>query len=117
MVASLISLNGQPDIALGRDLILIGRHPECDVKLASRMVSSQHCCLSFDGDGFRVRDLASTNGTWINGKPVANGWIRQGDVLSIARNSYRLELVDAGSAASSSWRRPDGAERARPAAC
>jgi pSer/pThr/pTyr-binding forkhead associated (FHA) protein len=38
-----------------------------------------------------VRDLGSTNGTWINGLRVAEGRLRPGDELAIAGVRYRLE--------------------------
>jgi pSer/pThr/pTyr-binding forkhead associated (FHA) protein len=73
-------------------LVLVGRHPRCDVRLASCRVSRFHCCLSPDRDEVLVRDLASTNGTMINGQRAAAGRLRAGDELSIAHLRYRLEI-------------------------
>ena len=94
MVANLLSMNGLPDIALDEALTLVGRHPGCDVQVPSPLVSMRHCCLTVDGegDGLLVRDLASKNGTRINGDPVESGRLRPGDILSIGHHSYRLAL-------------------------
>src|SRR5262249_40092314 len=45
------------------DRILVGSHPSCDVVLADRAVSRQHCEVVLVRDGWAVRDLDSTNGT------------------------------------------------------
>ena len=42
-----------------------------------------------------VRDLGSTNGTWIEGRRVSSGRLRTGDVLAIAHLRYRVEEVRA----------------------
>jgi pSer/pThr/pTyr-binding forkhead associated (FHA) protein len=47
--------------------------------------------LTKDADEVVVRDLGSTNGTWINGGRVHCGRLKPGDEVSIAYNRYRLE--------------------------
>jgi hypothetical protein len=41
-----------------------------------------------------VRDLGSTNGTWIDGRRVSSGRVRIGDVLAIAHLCYRVEEIN-----------------------
>jgi pSer/pThr/pTyr-binding forkhead associated (FHA) protein len=41
-----------------------------------------------------VRDLGSTNGTWINSRRVEKGLLRRGDVLGIAHLRFRLSFVE-----------------------
>jgi pSer/pThr/pTyr-binding forkhead associated (FHA) protein len=91
MTPRLVGLEGHTDIALDRAVVLVGRHPWCDVRIASLRVSRRHCCLAQDGEAILVRDLSSTNGTWINGRRVEKGLLRPGDELSIAHCRYRLE--------------------------
>jgi pSer/pThr/pTyr-binding forkhead associated (FHA) protein len=79
-----------PDIPLGHRSVMIGRHPECDVRLESLRVSRRHCILTSEGDAVLVRDLGSTNGTWINGRRVAVGRVRPGDDVAIAHLRYCL---------------------------
>jgi pSer/pThr/pTyr-binding forkhead associated (FHA) protein len=76
---------------LDRVLVVVGRHPECDARLVSPRVSRWHCCLTeVDGEVW-VRDLGSTNGTWIDGRRVGSGRLRPGDVLAIAHLRFTVE--------------------------
>src|SRR5262245_29497078 len=87
----LVALGGGPDILVGREPIVVGRHPGCDVRLRPIRVSRRHCCLTEVDGAVIVRDLGSSNGTLINGRRVEAGRLRPGDVLSIANLRYRLE--------------------------
>jgi predicted component of type VI protein secretion system len=72
-------------------LVLIGRHPQCDARLDSDWVSLRHFVLTEDAGDVVVRDLVSTNGTWVNGRRVELGRLKPGDEISIAHIRYRLE--------------------------
>jgi predicted component of type VI protein secretion system len=72
-------------------LVLVGRHPQCDARLDSDWVSLRHCVLTEDRGEVVVRDLGSTNGTWINGRRVKQGRLKPGDEMTIAHGRYRLE--------------------------
>ena len=87
----LVSLDGGRDIPTGREPIVVGRHPLCDVRLRSVRVSRRHCCLTEVDGVVIVRDLGSSNGTLINGRGVEAGHLRPGDELSIANLRYRLQ--------------------------
>jgi pSer/pThr/pTyr-binding forkhead associated (FHA) protein len=91
MPLRLVCLDGHADISLDREVLVVGRHRWCDVRIDSSRVSRRHCCLALDGDGVLVRDLGSTNGTRINGEWVEEGVLRPGDELSIAHCRYHLE--------------------------
>jgi pSer/pThr/pTyr-binding forkhead associated (FHA) protein len=87
----LVPLLGGPDISTGREPIIVGRHPLCDVRLPSVRVSRRHCCLAEVDGEVVVYDIGSTNGTLINGRRVDAGRLQAGDMLSIAHLRYRLE--------------------------
>jgi hypothetical protein len=91
MPARLVALDEGSDIALDRSMVVVGRHPLCDVRLDSLRISRHHCCMTQDKDELIVRDLGSTNGIRINGERVERGRLRPGDELSIAHIRYRLE--------------------------
>ena len=91
MPPRLVCLDGHADISLDRAVVMVGRHPGCDVRIASPRVSRRHCCMALVRDGVLVRDLGSTNGTRINGQRVEEGVLRPGDELSIAHCRYHLE--------------------------
>jgi pSer/pThr/pTyr-binding forkhead associated (FHA) protein len=67
MPARLVALDGGPDILIDQDIVVVGRHPGCDVRRDSLRVSRHHCCLTDEEGEITVRDLGSTNGIQING--------------------------------------------------
>ncbi len=54
-------------IPLGREILLIGRAPTCSVRLEHPTVSRRHAEIQARNGAFIVRDLSSTNGTFLNG--------------------------------------------------
>ena len=95
MPCRLVASAGWPPIRLDRVLVVVGRHPNCDVRLISPRVSRWHCCMTEVAGEVWVRDLGSTNGTWIDGQRVSSGRLRAGDALAIASLRYRVEEVRA----------------------
>jgi predicted component of type VI protein secretion system len=89
-VLFLYALNGGPAVVLGPGLIVIGRHPACDVRVRSPRVSRRHCCFTARAGEVLVRDLGSTNGTRINGRRVPSGRLRPGEELALGDVCYRL---------------------------
>jgi predicted component of type VI protein secretion system len=90
MPAQLIALSEGPSIWLDKPILLIGRHPECDIQIDSRKISRRHCCIALVSDYLIVRDLGSTNGVRINGVRVVEGRIAPGDEVTIGGNRYRV---------------------------
>lgn len=69
----------------------IGRDYACGLRIAHDSVSRLHAELLLDGDTWRLRDLGSMNGTWINGRRVAGAAaVRPGDVVTFGSVAYRL---------------------------
>ena len=90
MPAQLLALTDGPSILLDKPILLVGRHPECDIQLNSRKVSRRHCCIAQVHDYLVVRDLGSTNGVRINGSQVVEGKLNGGDELTIGNFKYRI---------------------------
>ena len=74
-----------------RDELLIGRHPDCDVVVEADTVSRRHARLIFRDGGWIVQDLASTNGTRLNGQPVGRCRLRPGDQLALADQVLQVD--------------------------
>jgi predicted component of type VI protein secretion system len=71
---------------------VLGRGPECSVRIGSELVSRQHCLLRIHGQDVHVRDLGSTNGTLVNGTLIVEECaLGHGDTLQLA--PLVLELV------------------------
>jgi len=62
---------GRKDIALDKPNIVIGRRPDCDVRVPQLGVSRQHCELVVRDDALVVRDLGSSNGTYVNNTRIS----------------------------------------------
>jgi pSer/pThr/pTyr-binding forkhead associated (FHA) protein len=91
MAAQLLSLTGGASILLEKPIVLIGRHPECDIQIDSRKISRRHCCIAQVGDYLVIRDLGSTNGVRINGVRVQEGKLKPSDELMIGAHRYRVD--------------------------
>ena len=78
-------------VPISRPVLLIGRHPDCDVRIDSPQVSRRHCCLAMAYDRLVIRDLGSANGVRVNGQVVDEARLKPGDEVAIAQFLYRLE--------------------------
>ena len=94
MRARLIPLDNAPQIELTKDLTLVGRTEDCDVRLDHKSVSKMHCVLAKTDGLIFVRDLGSTNGTRVNGTRVRRAALLPNDLLAIAAFRYRVKLGD-----------------------
>lgn len=81
---------------LDQDLLRIGRHPDSDIFLDDVTVSRRHAELASDAQGvFRVRDVGSLNGTYVNQQRVDEAVLADGDELQVG--SFKLTFVVPGS--------------------
>src|SRR5213080_3232912 len=96
MRAQLIPLDGGPPIDIGKDLTLVGRKEECDLRLDHKSVSKMHCVLVKTDGLLLLRDLGSTNGTRVNGQRVRRAALLPNDKLSVANFQYRVSFGPAG---------------------
>lgn len=70
---------------------VVGRDPEAQVRIASNEVSRRHCLLIAEGERLRVRDLGSSNGTFVNGVPIQSDYeLQPGDLLVIGPMGFRF---------------------------
>ncbi len=79
---------------LERPATAIGRHPDSDVFLDDITVSRRHVVVERDADGYKLRDVGSLNGTYVNRKRVDEARLHHGDEVQIGR--YRLTFVLGG---------------------
>lgn len=80
------------DIPLSRSRI-VGREEECDLRIPSATVSREHCEIVVEpGEPPRVKDLASSNGTYVNGAPIDEVELKAGDVLSIGPANFVVRI-------------------------
>ena len=71
-----------------------GRSPENDYPISDPSVSSYHCEISVAEIMVSVKDLGSTNGTFINQQRVAKGVVKSGDLLTLGGVEFTVEVPD-----------------------
>lgn len=87
-------------LSLRRFPALIGRHRECNLRIAARQVSRRHCVLKIRDGWLIVCDLESCNGTVVNGRSVRGERVLQsGDVLEVGPISFEVVYTPPSSAA------------------
>ena len=85
--------SGGDPIPLVKDSIVIGRRPECDIRVSEVNISGKHCELRRDKKGWVVVDLKSANGTKVNGVKIQKKRLLTGDQITLARKHlYRIEF-------------------------
>ena len=70
-------------VEIMRPTIVVGRHSDADMRLAFPDVSRHHCRLIFGNGQWRVYDLKSTNGVYVNHARTGEATLYAGDLLYI----------------------------------
>jgi len=86
------------EAALEKPRLTLGRGPSCDVRIDDASISHQHAALELGANGYRIRDLGSTNGVQVNGARMALAELKHGDKLTLGEIELRY-VVEARSAA------------------
>jgi pSer/pThr/pTyr-binding forkhead associated (FHA) protein len=71
------------EVPLVADRVAIGRHPESDIALDQTKVSRHHAQIERHGSAFVIKDLGSTNGTWLGDQAIEKHLLSDGDTVRI----------------------------------
>ena len=82
--------SGVPDATLRSSSVTVGRADDNDLVLPDPQVSRHHARLEPDGQGWRAIDLASTNGTWVNGVRLNAAAIAVGDEVAFGNVRFTV---------------------------
>ncbi len=87
---------GSPErvVLLSRPVMVIGRGADADLRLPDTGVSRAHAELRVGGDGVRVVDLDSTNGTLVNGRRVREAELQDGDRIDIGATGLTFRSAE-----------------------
>lgn len=77
---------------LSRDVTVIGRREDCDLRIPLTEVSRKHCRIIKDGGGLRIEDLGSSNGTYHNGARVQESAVQAGDLLTVGPVTFTVQI-------------------------
>jgi len=70
--------------------MIIGRSSKCDVQIDQESVSRNHCKVVNTGKSVLLRDLGSTNGTYVNDTPIDEHVLRAGDLIKTGRTIFKF---------------------------
>lgn len=75
---------------LDKAMSVLGREEHCDLIVVDSRISRKHCLLETTEQNVKVKDLDSSNGTFVNRVPIQEGYLKVGDQLSLG--SYSMTL-------------------------
>jgi transcriptional regulator with GAF, ATPase, and Fis domain len=75
--------------------VLVGSSEACALRIADPLVSRRHLALDLGEDGLRITDLDSTNGTFVDGVTLLDGYLRGGEIVRIGETALRVDRLDA----------------------
>jgi dipeptidyl aminopeptidase/acylaminoacyl peptidase len=79
-------------VALPSQMVTVGRAPDNDIVVGDPATSGHHGRIEPRSGSFWMSDLGSTNGTLVNGEPVIEKELSDGDLIAIGQNTIRFTL-------------------------
>src|SRR5829696_4104916 len=73
---------------LGGEALSVGRDSSNVVRLADSLLSRRHCRIESAGDRLLLTDLESLNGTFVNGRPVREHALADGDRVTVGESCF-----------------------------
>src|SRR4051812_34628339 len=73
--------------------LVVGRAPTCDIPVIDPTISRRHAEIECRDGGVTVRDLGSSNGTFLNGARVESGAVNPGDTVTFGKVGFRLQQL------------------------
>ncbi|MCW8177094.1 FHA domain-containing protein [Verminephrobacter aporrectodeae] len=92
MPRMIFSIDGNviKDVQLTQTRTTLGRRPYNDMAIDDLAVSGEHAVIHMVGREVQIEDLGSTNGTYVNAKPVKRQTLRDGDTLEVGQYKIRF---------------------------
>ena len=78
--------------SMARDMTVVGRREDCDLRIPLGEVSRKHCRIVRDGDSLKLEDLGSSNGTFLNGQRVQEAMLGPGDTVQVGPVVFVLQV-------------------------
>jgi transcriptional regulator with GAF, ATPase, and Fis domain len=81
------------DVVIEKERTTVGRSVICDLVLSDKAVSTTHIELVAKEKGFLLRDLGSTNGTFVGDLRIQEVWVKPGTVVKLGQSQVRFEPI------------------------
>jgi pSer/pThr/pTyr-binding forkhead associated (FHA) protein len=108
--------NERRDIKLSGNKTVIGRRPDCGVRIQTSDVSRRHCEIESQDDRVLIRDLGSSNGTFVNGQRVEEVKLSPGDTIQVGPVAFTVQIDGEPTEVRPSQQQRGAASPAAPAA-
>jgi len=76
---------------LDKPRMVVGREPTCEIHIDNLGISRQHCEFVPRGEAFVVRDLGSSNGTYVNGRKITEHFLNDADEIIIGKYTLKFK--------------------------
>src|SRR5262245_42715966 len=74
-------------------VLVVGRAPASDIPVIDPTISRRHAEVQYDGVAVHVRDLGSSNGTFVNGTRIDAATVSTGDLVTFGKVAFRLQQI------------------------
>lgn len=81
-------------VSLNKNLIKIGKRESNDLVVIDKTVSRNHLEIEYSSDSFLLKDLGSTNGTYLNGSRVKEAYLLPGDLIKVGNTTIEFVSFD-----------------------
>jgi len=72
---------------------ILGRRPDCDLCIPLQVISRRHCQISQETNLLKIRDLRSSNGTYVNGSKIENEMdAKPGDRIQVGPLTFTVQI-------------------------
>ncbi|MBN1465666.1 FHA domain-containing protein [candidate division KSB1 bacterium] len=88
------SLEGE--IFLDENETTLGRDEDADININDKRISRQHCKIWLDGHHYKLTDLGSANGSFVNGQRVSEKSLENGDRIQIGSSQFKFLIESTG---------------------
>jgi len=95
MTVNLVAFNKKgvrKDFPVSQDASIIGRTTEAQIQVPVQEVSRRHCQISIESGMVRMKDLGSSNGTFVNDHKQGEAILRAGDRLRVGPVTFVIQI-------------------------